>query len=219
MTSFTMDKRARKHRGSLDASWGSDEPPETSPLNTLPLPLKTNDPIRRKLHPWFEDFEFYQFEHSYIIYYTAAKDEIYVTVVDLFTLQDLLRNVNLDHIRLIKKSKRYTRHPESAWKVVAAYCLTYGHKVTNGEASAMTFVMTKITDKKLKIIAPFWQKEAENMAERLAQRDKEILQDEVEALRNDRDKWRGMYVKEEYKEEVRLKLAVQSRVKKPKKGA
>ena len=42
-------------------SYGSslpDEPEfETSRLDTMPLPLKPNDPVRCKLHPWFEDWQ------------------------------------------------------------------------------------------------------------------------------------------------------------------
>jgi hypothetical protein len=132
---------------------------ETSPLNAMPLPLKTNDPVRRKLHPWFEDFEFYKFEPTFIIYYTAATDEIYVTPVNLFTLKDLLRNVNLDHVKMIKKSQKYSRLPNPAWRIVAAYCLTYGEKVTSREASDMTFFMTRLSVRELKDIAPFWQQE------------------------------------------------------------
>jgi hypothetical protein len=177
-----------------------------SPLNTMNLPLKTNDPVRRKLHPWFEDFEFYKFGDSYIIYYTGDKDEIYVAVADLFTFQMLLINVNLDHVKMIKKSKKYVRQPEREWKIVAAYCMTYGHKVTKKIASDMTFFMNRLKEKEIQIIAPYWRKEAQEMSERPDQREKERLQDEIDELRKDRDKWRERYGKAEYEEEARQRL-------------
>ena len=83
----------------------SDVKSATSPLYTVTLPLKTNDPVRRKLHPWFEDFEFYKFNDLYIIYYTGDKDEIYVAKADLFTLQMLLINVNLENHKMRKKAR------------------------------------------------------------------------------------------------------------------
>ena len=187
-----------------------------SPLNTMTLPLKTNDPVRRKLHPWFEDFEFYRFGNSYIIYYTGDKDEIYVTSADVFTLKMLLINVNLDDIKMIKKGKKYVRHPESEWKIVAAYCMTYGQKVTKKIASDMTVFMTRIKEKELQHIAPYWHRAAEDMAERLDRREKERLHNEIEELRKDRNKWRQMYVKAEYEEEARLRLERQRRLKKSK---
>ena len=206
------------HPQNLKTLYGTSVPDEpvtpeetlakVSPLLTMPLPLKTNDPVRRRLHPWFEDFEFYTFEQAYFIYYTAAKDEIYVAVVDLFALKDLLRNVNLDQLWMIKKSKKYVRRPEPAWRIIAAYCRTYGNKVADSEASAMTFFLTRITEKELMVIAPYWQKEAAEIADRIAQRDKEFLQDELDKARKDKDYWCGKYYKIKYAEE-RLKLAME----------
>jgi len=219
MTNNTRNNMETLYGPSLGTSWNLDEPQETSPLNTMPLPLKTNDPVRRKLHPWFEDFEFYKFKHVYIIYYTAAKDEIYVTAVDDSALQDLLRNVNLEILDRNKKARRYTRHPEMAWKIVAAYCLTYGEKHTRQDCSMMTIFLKKVSAKELQVIAPYWQQEAATRAEFLARREKTLLRNELDELRKDRDKWRALYVKEECKEEARLRLARQSRVQKSKKRA
>jgi len=114
--------------------------------NTMPLPLKTNDPVRRKLFPWFEDFESYRFKDSYIIYYTSDKDEIYLACASLFTLQMLLINVNLDNQEMRKKAKKYVRHPDIEWRIVAGYCMTYGHKITRKLASVMTIKKTVLRD-------------------------------------------------------------------------
>ena len=206
MTSIKKDNlKALYGPSSYDPSSDVKSESDTgSPLNTMKLPFRTNDPVRRKLHPWFEDFEFYKFKHFYLIFYTGDKDEVYIAVVDLFALKDLLRNVNLESLSMIKKAKKYTRHPEERWKIVAAYCRTYGDKVTSREASMMTIFLTRIKEKELQIIAPFWQKDAEDMAERIDRREKERLQDEINELRKDRDMWRAMCIKAECENE-RLK--------------
>ena len=87
---------------------------------------------RRCRSPRYIDFEFYKVEFAYVIHYIAEKDKVYSVLLDVVEFGALIEGVNLDRNPFGTKEDDMT--PMCIWKMIAAYCRTYGLGMTKERA-------------------------------------------------------------------------------------
>jgi len=103
--------------------------------------------LRRYYSPRYRDFEFYQIEYMYFIHYIAEKDKVYSVFIDGVDFSILTRGINLEHNPFGDKGDLDANMTvECVWKMIAAYCRTYGSAGTR-EQTKERLNMVYIQDK------------------------------------------------------------------------
>jgi len=87
---------------------------------------------RRKWSPRYIDFEFYKVEFVYVIHYIAEKDKVYGVVLGVAEFNALMEGINLNRNPFGDQESDTT--PDYIWKIIAAYCRTYGSGMTKKKA-------------------------------------------------------------------------------------
>ena len=92
---------------------------------------------RRYWSPRYIDFEFYNVEFAYVIHYFAEKDKVYSVLLDVVEFGALIEGVNLNRNPFGGGpycTGESDTTPRCIWRIIAAYCRTYGSGMTKEEA-------------------------------------------------------------------------------------
>ena len=87
---------------------------------------------RRYWNPRYEDFEFYRGEFGYAVHYIVEKDRVYAVSIDESAFRTMMRGVNLNPNPFGRCNSDMT--PKFVWRMIAAYCRTYGSVMTIEDA-------------------------------------------------------------------------------------